>query len=141
MGGDYPLMLTSGHNRWSIHANNIANRRMLQTHRGRPHLIMNPSDATPRGVRDDDEVNVHNDMGSFLVRVKMSDSVRPGQVVIYNGWDLYQFREWRGPSSLEGAMTKWLGFAGGYGHLRYWPFMWSPSHVDRATRVEITRSA
>ncbi len=140
MGGDFPLQLTSGHNRWSIHANNIANRTMLQTHRGQPHLVMNPADAAARAVADNEEVRVHNDMGSFLVRVKLSDSVRPGQVIIYNGWDLYQFREWSGPSNLEGAMTKWLGFAGGYGHLRYWPFMWSPTHVDRATRVEVSKT-
>ncbi len=140
MGGDYPLQLTSGHNRWSIHANNIANRRLLQTHRGRPHLLMNPTDAAARGIRDDDEVRVHNDMGEFFVRVKLSPSVRPGQVIIYNGWDLYQFKGWRGPSGLEGAMTKWLGFAGGYGHLKYWPFMWSPVPVDRATRVEVSQA-
>jgi hypothetical protein len=84
-------------------------------------------------------VNVHNDMARSSSALRYPTGT-PGQVVICNGWDLYQFREWRGPSSLEGAMTKWLGFAGGYGHLRYWPFMWSPSHVDRATRVEITRS-
>ncbi|MEE8347916.1 MAG: molybdopterin dinucleotide binding domain-containing protein, partial [Dehalococcoidia bacterium] len=139
MGGDYPLMLTSGHNRWSIHSGNIANKMMLETHRGRPHLVMNPADAGRRGVVDDEEVQVHNDMGSFKVRLKLSPSVRPGQVICYNGWDPYQFRDWHGPSDLEGAMVKWLHLAGGYGHLRYWPFMWQPTHVDRATRVEVSQ--
>jgi len=139
MGGDFPLMLTSGHGRWSIHANNTANRLMLETHRGRPHLVMNQEDAARRGIADDDEVRVHNDMGMFLVRVKLASSVRPGQVICYAGWDHYQFKDWHGPSDLEGAMVKWLGFAGGYGHLRYWPFMWSPLQVDRATRVEVSK--
>jgi anaerobic selenocysteine-containing dehydrogenase len=139
MGGDYPLVLNSGHNRWSIHANNIANRLMLETHRGRPHLVINPDDAAQRGIQDDEEVRLHNDMGSITVRVKLASSTPPGQVICYAGWDHYQFRNWGGPSNVEGAMVKWLGFAGGYGHLRYWPFMWTPLQVDRATRVEVSK--
>jgi nitrate reductase alpha subunit len=139
MGGDYPLMITSGHNRWSIHSGNIVNRLMLETHRGRPHLVMNPDDAARRGIADDEEVRVHNDMGSISVRVKLSASVRPGQVVCYSGWDPLQFRRWGAPSDIEGGMVKWLHLAGGYGHLRYWPFMWQPTHVDRATRVDVSK--
>jgi anaerobic selenocysteine-containing dehydrogenase len=139
MGGDYPLILTSGHNRWSIHSNNIVNRLMLQTHRGRPHLVMSPRDAAQKGILDDEEVRVHNDMSSFTVRVKLSPATRPGVVICYNGWDPYQFRDWAAPNNVEGSMVKWLGFAGGYGHLRYWPFMWSPIQVDRATRVEVSK--
>jgi DMSO reductase family type II enzyme molybdopterin subunit len=139
MGGDYPMMLTSGHNRWSIHGTNIVDKLMLETHRGHPHLVINTDDAARRGIEDDEEVRVHNDMGTFLVRVKTSSSMRPGQVVCYSGWDPYQFRNMRGPSDVEGGMVKWLQFAGGYGHLRYWPFMWQPTHVDRATRVEVSK--
>ncbi len=139
MGGDYPFTLTGGHNRWSIHANNITNRRSLQTHRGHPHIVMNTADAARRGIADDEEVRVHNDVGQFTVQVKLSPSVRPGQVICYNGWDHIQFRDWSGPSNLEGAMVKWLGFAGGYGHLFYWPFMWTPIQVDRATRVDVSK--
>jgi hypothetical protein len=62
-------------------------------------------------------------------------------VVCYSGWDPYQFRDWHSPSYAEGAMVKWLHFAGGYGHLKYWPFMWQPTHVDRATRVEVSKIA
>ncbi len=141
MGGDFPLVLTSGHNRWSIHSTNIVNQVMLETHRGRPHLVMSPIDAAARGVADDEEVRVHNDMGAFLVRLKLSPSVQPGQVICYSGWDPVQFRGIRGPSDVEGGMVKWLHLAGGYGHLRYWPFMWQPTHVDRATRVEVSKIA
>jgi nitrate reductase alpha subunit len=139
MGGDYPFVLTGGHGRWSVHANNIAHRALLQTHRGQPHVVMNADDAARRGIEDDEEVSVHNDVGFFTVRAKLSSSVRPGQLICYNGWDHYQFREWRGSSNLEGAMVKWLGFAGGYGHLHYWPFMWTPIQVDRATRVDVCK--
>jgi anaerobic selenocysteine-containing dehydrogenase len=139
MGGDHPFVLTSGHNRWSIHSMNITNRMLLQTHRGRPHLVMNTRDAHARGIADDEEVRVFNDVGDFFVRVKLSPSVMPGQVICYNGWDPYQFREWRGPMDLEPGMVKWLHFAGGYGHLRYWPIQWQPTPVDRAVRVDVQK--
>ena len=139
MGGDYPLVLTSGHNRWSIHSMNITNRLLLQTHRGRPHMVMSPLDAQGRGISDQEEVRVYNDCGSFLVPVKLSPSVRPGQVIVYNGWDPYQFRGWTGPMDVEPGMVKWLHLAGGYGHLRYWPIQWQPTPVDRAVRVEVEK--
>jgi anaerobic selenocysteine-containing dehydrogenase len=139
MGGDYPLGLTSGHNRWSIHSMNITNRMMLQTHRGRPHLVMSPVDAAARGVEDDEEVRVYNDVSDFLVPVKLSPSVMPGQVICYNGWDPYQFREWRGPMDVEPGMVKWLHLAGGEGHLRFWPLQWQPTPMDRAVRVDVEK--
>jgi DMSO reductase family type II enzyme molybdopterin subunit len=140
MGGDYPLVMTSGHCRWSIHSMNITNRLLLQTHRGRPHMVMSPTDAGARGVEDNEEVRVYNDCGSFLVPVKLSPSVQPGQVIVYNGWDPYQFRGWTGPMDVEPGMVKWLHMAGGYGHLRYWPIQWQPVPADRAVRVEVKRT-
>ncbi len=139
MGGDHPFVLTSGHNRWSIHSMNITNKLLLQTHRGRPHMVMNTGDALRRGIADGEEVRVFNDVGEFLVPVKLSGSVRPGQVIVYNGWDPYQFRGWTGPMDVEPGMVKWLHFAGGYGHLRYWPIQWQPVQVDRAVRVDVEK--
>ncbi|MFQ5380165.1 MAG: molybdopterin-dependent oxidoreductase [Dehalococcoidia bacterium] len=139
MGGKYPFELTSGHNRWSIHSMNITNRTLLETHRGQPHMVINKDDAGAKGVRDDDEVRVFNDLGEFLVRVKVAPWVRPGQVIVYNGWDPYQFRGWRGPMDLEPGMVKWLHLAGGYGHLRYWPVEWQPTFFDRGIRCDYER--
>jgi len=139
MGGDYPFVMTSGHNRWSVHSMNITNRMLLQTHRGRPHLVMNTREAAGRGIDDGEEVRVYNDVGDFLVPVKLSPSVMPGQVICYNGWEPYQFREWRGPMDVEPGMVKWLHMAGGYGHLRYWPIQWQPTPVDRAVRVDVAK--
>jgi DMSO reductase family type II enzyme molybdopterin subunit len=139
MGGDYPFVMTTGHNRWSIHSINITNRMLLQTHRGKPHMVMSPKDAQARDIADEEEVREYNDCGSFLVPVKLSPSVRPGQVIVYNGWDPYQFRGWTGPMDVEPGMVKWLHMAGGYGHLRYWPIQWQPTPVDRAVRVEVEK--
>jgi nitrate reductase alpha subunit len=139
VGGDYPFQMTSGHNRWSIHSMNITNRIMQDTHRGRPHLVMNSDDAKARGIEDNEEVRVFNDGGSFITPVKLSQSVRPGQVIAYNGWEPLQYREWRGPMDTEIGMIKWLHMAGGYGHLRYWPIQWQPAPSDRAIHVDVKK--
>lgn len=139
MGGDYPFVMTSGHNRWSIHSMNITQKELLQTHRGKPHMVMNSRDAAERGIVDDEEVRVFNDCGEFLVSVKVAPWVMPGQVIVYNGWDPYQFRGWTGPMDVEPGMVKWLHLAGGYGHLRYWPLQWQPVPVDRAVRVDVAK--
>ncbi|MDE3094819.1 MAG: molybdopterin-dependent oxidoreductase [Chloroflexota bacterium] len=138
-GGDYPFVMTSGHNRWSIHSMNITNKLLLQTHRGRPHLVMNDDDAARLNIRDEEEVEVQNDLGAFIVPVKLSATVRPGQVISYNGWEPYMYRTWKGASDLEPGMVKWLHFAGGYGHLRYWPFQWQPVPFDRGVRVNVAK--
>jgi nitrate reductase alpha subunit len=138
-GGDYPFQMTSGHNRWSIHSMNIVNKVLMQTHRGKPHILLNPDDALRLGIEDDEEAEVSNDMGCFIAPVKLSQSVRPGQVVSYNGWEPYQYRTWKGASDVETGMVKWLHFVGGYGHLRYWPMQWQPVPFDRGIRVNVSR--
>jgi anaerobic selenocysteine-containing dehydrogenase len=137
MGGRYPLMLTSGHSRSSIHALNIVNKMMLQTHRGGPHVLLNPGDAIARHITDGQQVKVHNDMGHSVLSAKVTETIRPGQVIIYNGWEPYQFPDWSDPANMEPGMVKWLHLAGGYGHLKYWMMEWQPCPVDRATRVEV----
>jgi anaerobic selenocysteine-containing dehydrogenase len=138
-GGDYPLLITSGHNRWSVHSSNIVNKVMLETHRGKPHLVMNPGDAAARGVADDEIVEVFNDVGSYQTPVKLSPSARPGQIIMYNGWEPYQFPGWDGPSDVEPGMIKWLHLAGGYGHLKFWPTQWQPAPVCRGTRADVRK--
>ena len=138
-GGDYPFEMTSGHNRWSIHSMNIVNKLMQETHRGKPALEMNLDDAHRLGIEDGEEVEVSNDMGVFITPVKLSPSVRPGQVISYNGWEPYQYRTWKGASDLEPGMVKWLHFAGGYGHLRYWPMQWQPVPFDRGIKVAVAK--
>lgn len=139
MGGDYPFQVTSGHNRWSIHSLNTANELMLETHRGSPHIVMNNEDAERLDIQDNDTVRVWNDQGDFFVPVLLSNSAQPGQVVMYNGFEPYQFPGWTSPNDAEPGMIKWLHLAGGYGHLRYWTTEWQPSPVMRGTRVAIEK--
>ncbi len=140
MGGNFPLQMTSGHMRWSIHSSNVTNRLMLNTHRGAPFIFVNSADAGAREVSEGTLVRVFNDMGEFFVAAKITPGVRPGQVVMYNGWDPAQFPGWRGPMDVEPGMVKPLHLAGGYGHIKYRPGMWQPVPVDRATRVDFERA-
>ena len=121
MGGDYPLVLTTGHNRWSIHAANIINRTMQETNQGRPFMFMNVNDAAERGISEGDLVRGYNDMGDFQIWVKLTPAVRPGQVIVYNGFEPFQFPGWKDPSWIEPGMVKWLHLAGGYKHFRFRP--------------------
>ena len=137
MGGDHPFRMTSGHNRWSIHAMNMANRMLLETHRGRPHAVINSEDAHRLGIADGALIRVHNDVGSFLVHAKTSACQRPGGLTIYNGFDNHMFPGHEGPNEAEPGLVKWLHMAGGYGHLRYAPMEWQPSPVDRPVFVSV----
>jgi hypothetical protein len=80
---------------------------------------------------------VYNDVSSINIEAKVSPTVRPGQVIIYNGWEPYQFRRWTDTSNVEPGMVKWLHLAGGYGHLRYRAMHWQPMPIDRHIRVEM----
>jgi len=139
-GGDYPFVLTSGHSRWSIHSMNITDRLLLQTHRGVPTVLINDADASRLSVDDGEDVEVRNDLGSFVAAAKVTPSVRPGQVISYNGWEPYMYKGWEGAADLEPGMVKWLHFAGGYGHLRYRPLQWQPVPFDRGVRVDLRRA-
>jgi len=139
MGGDFPLTMTSGHQRWSIHSINVVNETLLRTHRGHPLIIMNPNDAITRGIEDDEEVHVFNDFESFHIHSKLSSAARPGQVIVYHAWEPYQHRNWKSSDTVVPGMIKWLHLAGGYGHLNYWRWNWVQQQVDRAVRVEVEK--
>jgi hypothetical protein len=69
----------------------------------------------------------------------VTPSVRPGQLVMYNGFEPYQHDGWKDTSNIEPGMVKWLHFAGGYGHLRYRAIHWQPVPIDRGVRLEIEK--
>jgi anaerobic selenocysteine-containing dehydrogenase len=138
-GGDREFLLSSGHNRWSIHSMNLTNNIIQNTHRGIPFMFMNDEDAAKKGIKDGEEVRVVNDAGSMLISVKLSPTARPGQVIVYNGFEPYQHRDWYSQADVEPGIVKWLGLASGYGHLQYRPLAWQPVPVDRAIGVDIER--
>jgi DMSO reductase family type II enzyme molybdopterin subunit len=138
-GGDRQFRLISGHPRWSIHSMNMTNNIIQNTHRGEPFIFLNPEDAKKKGIENGEEVRVVNDAGHLNIWVKLSPSVRPGLVVLYNGFEPYQHREWYSQSDVEPGIVKWLHMAGGYGHLKYRPWHWQPIPVDRGIGVDVEK--
>ncbi|OFV85109.1 MAG: hypothetical protein A2W26_05955 [Acidobacteria bacterium RBG_16_64_8] len=139
-GGSYPFRMTSGHNRWSIHSMNLTNNIIQNTHRGEPFVFINDAEAEKRGIKNGDLVRVFNDAGATLISAKLSPSVRPNQIIIYNGFEPYMHKGWYAQGDIEPGMVKWLHLAGGYGHLKYRPLHWQPIPVDRAVAVDIEKA-
>ena len=138
-GGDYPLLLSGGHTRWSIHASWRDDALMLQQQRGEPVIYMAVPDAEARGIRDGEIVRVFNDLGEFQVMAKLSPAIRPGMLVIYHAWENYQFRNGVGYQSLIPSPLNPVELSGGQYHLRPMAPCLQPSHTDRDTRVEVAR--
>ena len=139
-GGNYPLRLTGGHTRWSIHAIWRDQRHMLRLQRGEPVMYMNIDDARRRNIGDHDQVRVFNDVGSFVIRAKPSAQLQPGQVAIYHAWENHQFKDWMQSQVAVPSPWKPTHVAGGYGHIRYRMFYAAPSHGPRGTTVEVERA-
>ena len=138
-GGDYPLTLSGGHTRWSIHSQWRDQRHMLRLQRGEPVVYLSVQDAAERQIEDHDLVRLRNDLGAFELRAKIAAYVQPGQVLIYHGWEPFQFRDGRSEHAVVPSPIKPTSLVGGYGHLQ-WKFgHWEPNEVDRDTRVEVER--
>ncbi|MDE3094820.1 MAG: molybdopterin-dependent oxidoreductase [Chloroflexota bacterium] len=139
-GGDYPLVMTGGHNRHSIHASFRTNPLMLQLERGEPAIFISKADARERGIANGDRVRVKNDIGSFLIRAKVAASVRPGQVIVYHAWENYQFEGGIGHRNVIATPMNPVELAGGYFHIQPAPAILQPGHNDRDTRVEVEKA-
>ena len=116
---------------------NSTNRILLQTIRGEPVAHLNDGDAEARGIENGQDMRVFNDCDEIVVQARVTPAVQPGQLILYNGFEPYQFENWRDFSNLEPGMVKWLHLAGGYGHLRYRALHWQPVPIDRAVRVDV----
>ena len=138
-GASRRFQMTSGHNRWSIHSMNMTNNIIQNTHRGEPFVFLNDADAADLGVENGERVRLVSNDGDSLVQAKLSPSVRPGQVILYNGFEPYQHEDWYSQADLESGHVKHLGFAAGYGHLNYRPLSWQPIPADRAVRVDVEK--
>ena len=131
--------MTSGHNRWSIHSMNMTNNIIQNTHRGEPFVFINDADAAELGVENGEQVRLVSDVGDTLIAAKISPSVRPRQVILYNGFEPYQHENWYSQADLEPGHVKHLGLVGNYGHLKYRMLSWQPIPADRAVRVDVEK--
>jgi nitrate reductase alpha subunit len=139
-GGNYPLQVTGGHARWSIHSDWVDDALILALQRGEPVLFINRDDAAARGILDNDVVEAFNDVASFRVQAIVSAGVRPGQAIIYHAWENYQFAGWDHFKSVMAAPLNPIELVGDYGHIRPDPLIAIPGQSDRDTRVEIKKA-
>ena len=138
-GRDRRFLMTSGHNRWSIHSMNMTNNLMLNTHRGEPFVFINDKDAASLGIQNGEKIKLVNDVGDSIMAAKISPACRPGQVILYNGFEPYMHENWYGQADLEPGHVKHLGLVGNYGQLKYRLFSWQPIPADRAVGVDIQK--
>ncbi len=136
-GGDYPLILTGGHTRWSIHSAWRDDKLMLQLQRGEPAMWMSAEDAEARGIADGARVKVYNDLDDFEIIAKVAPAVRPGEVIVYHAWENFQFKGQKGFQNLIPSPLNPVELAGGQFHFRPMGICMQPSHTDRDTRVQV----
>ena len=140
IGGNYPLRLTGGHTRHSIHTAWRDDALMLRLQRGVPVMYMSGVDAKARGIQDHDLTRVFNDVGSFEIHAKISPTVAPGQVIIYHAWEPYMFRGGFSHQTLLPSPINPIELAGQYYHLRPMLFSCSPGQNDRGVRLEVEKA-
>ena len=136
-GGDYPITLTGGHARWSIHSTFRSDPTMLRLQRGEPCLWMSAEDAAARGIRDGDRVRVSNDVGAFVTRATVSPAIMPGQAVMYHGWENYQFEGGMGYRNVLASPLNPIEMVGDYPFMKPLTGIRQPGQSDRDTRVEV----
>lgn len=137
IGGHWPLQMTSGHNRASIHAAWRDYGPLLQLQRGEPVIYLNAGDARRREIADGDAVRVFNDVGECTLQAMLSEAIRPGQVVVYHAWEQFQFRGGHPIDALTPSPLNPVQLAGGYFHLQPMVMMQQVGCTDRGTRVEV----
>ena len=83
--GVYPLQLLTPNTKNRIHSQfgNLPSIRSLDPD---TFAEMSPADAAARGIVDGDRVSVFNDRGRVEITARLDHSLRPGCIVIHNGW-------------------------------------------------------
>ena len=139
VGGDYPFIISGGHTRWSIHGIWRDNYLMLRLQRGVPVIYMNDKDGKRLGIKDHDLVRVQNDVGSFMINVKISPAIRPGVVMVYHAWDPNQHVGKKNQQVVMPGAMKALHLVGGYGQIFLAFAHCGPALTMRETRVKIEK--
>jgi anaerobic selenocysteine-containing dehydrogenase len=118
---------------------NQTNNMILNTHRGEPFVSLNQAEAARLGIENGEQVRLVSDVGDCLITAKLTPACRPGQAIVYNGFEPYQHEQWYSQADLEPGQVKWLGFAAGYGHLKYRALSWQPIIADRAVCIDVEK--
>jgi anaerobic dimethyl sulfoxide reductase subunit A len=80
----YPLLMSTPHSMYRVHSL-LDNQPLLNSDCYRHAVWMNIIDAQLRGIVDDDNVRVFNDVGEVLMPAYVTSKVVPGTVCIFHG--------------------------------------------------------
>ncbi len=82
---DFPLQILTPNTKNRIHSQfgNLPSIRALDP---KPLVQLSPPDAEARGIADGDRVRIFNERGSVEIEATIDHSLRPGCVVVHNGW-------------------------------------------------------
>ncbi len=139
IGGNYPLQMTGGHTRWSIHASWRDQKYMQRLNRGQPLVHIGVEDAAARHIKDGDKVRLYNDINSVELMAKVVPSIRPGQVTVYHAWEPFMAKGRKTQVTLTPSPINPLQLVGGYFHIQPRFAEFTPGPSDRATRVELEK--
>ncbi|UCF92153.1 MAG: molybdopterin-dependent oxidoreductase, partial [Desulfobacterales bacterium] len=83
LAAKYPLQLLTPHAKNRVHSElyTVPWLREVEPHR----VWINPVDAEPRGIKDGDEVYVHNDRGKVAIPAWVTERIIPGVICICEG--------------------------------------------------------
>ena len=135
--GRFPLLLLTPHARWSIHSTYKTSTLLQRLQRGKPYVMINPSTAAARGIKDGDDVRMHNALGDVVLMAKLVAGVPPDAVVMEHGWEPFMFAGKQGHNALNADMLNLLEVADGWGHLKFGTNWDGNQHAYQAT-VELT---
>ena len=110
LAAKYPLNLLSPKSHAYINSS-FGNLEMHQKVQREPTLIINPADASARGIDSGDRVRVFNDRGSFEVVAKLDESVIEGVTVCHMGYWRQNSLSLSTPASLNPTKFADLGNA------------------------------
>ena len=81
----FPLSLMSPNTKNRIHSQ-FGNLQCIKALDPYPVVVISPQDAKPRDIKEGDKVRVYNNRGELFIKAKFDYSIRPGNVVIVNGY-------------------------------------------------------
>lgn len=108
--GKYPLSLMSPNSKNRIHSQ-FGMLEVIKALDPIPLMKLSPTDAVKRGISDGDKVRVFNDRGELIIEAKFDFSLRPGSVVITNG---YWNTEGANPNMLSKGRETDMGYGSAF---------------------------
>lgn len=128
----YPMVYHARHTRWSVHSSWRTTQDVTRLDDiGQPLLELNPVDAAKRGIVAGDWATAYNQHGYVKAKVKLRESVPPGAVLIYFGWQRDQIKEGHWNALTHNAINP-------IHEIYFIPNVWGPvsGHFDQLCEVK-----